>query len=197
VQELDWVLNGDDVLGPRGVDAVNHGGQRGGLAGTGYAGHQRQPALLVADLFHDARHVQLVQRTDLGRDDAQHQSHVAALLEHVHAEAPQPGDAVCHVQLGLLLEFLLLAIRHHAERHVQHLFRRDARLVGERDQFAVHAHVRVIADFQVKVGRLAVNCDSQQIVNMHEQARDVRSGHPRPRSLALWPESSTQPIREQ
>ena len=70
---------------------------------------------------------------NLGGDHAQHHAHVAALLEDVDAEAPQSGHAVGHVQLGGFLEFLLLAVGHHAERHRQHLFRRDARHVGLRD----------------------------------------------------------------
>ena len=55
VQKFDGVFNGDDVIGAGGVDAVDHGGQGGGLAGTGGAGDQHQAALLFADLVDDAR----------------------------------------------------------------------------------------------------------------------------------------------
>ena len=68
-------------------------------------------------------------RANLRGDHAQHHAHVAALLEHVDAEAAQSRHAVGHVELGRFLEFLLLAVGHHAERHRQHLFGRDARHV--------------------------------------------------------------------
>ena len=76
--------------------------------------------------------IQFFDGANLGGNDAQHHADVAALLENVDAEAAQAGDAVGHVQFGGFLEFLLLAVGHHAERHGQHFFRRDARNVGER-----------------------------------------------------------------
>ena len=126
-----------------------------------------RPRGIVADLLHDLRHVELVERADLGGNHAQDHADVAALLEDVHAEASQAGDAVGHVELGILLEFLFLPVGHHAERHAQHVFGGDARLFGERDQFAVNAHVRVVADLQVQVGRLPVHGNAQQFVNLH------------------------------
>ena len=50
VQDLDRVLDGDDVDLAVRVDVVDHAGERGGLAGTGRAGHQDQAARLEREL---------------------------------------------------------------------------------------------------------------------------------------------------
>ena len=63
VHEFDRVFDGQDVFVALGVDLVDHGGQRGGLAGPGRPGHQHQPARLVAQLAHDGRQAQLVEAT--------------------------------------------------------------------------------------------------------------------------------------
>jgi len=41
----------------------------------------------------------------------------------------------------------------------------DARHVGQRGQQAIYAQVRVIANFQVQVGRFAFNRAAEKIVN--------------------------------
>jgi len=63
-----------------------------------------------------------------------------------------------------------LPCRHHAERHRQHVLGADARLVGQRDQVAINAQVRIIADFQVQVGSAPLHGDCQQIINIHAKA---------------------------
>ena len=138
------------------VDAIDHRRQRRGLTGTGDAGDQHQPARHVANLLHHFGQEQFVERANLGGNDAKHQSDVAALLEDVHTEAAQPGDAVGHIDFRGLFEFLFLPRRHHAEGHVQHVFRGDARLVGQRQQFAVDAQVRIVAHLQMQVAKPCV-----------------------------------------
>ena len=181
MQEFDRVFDGDDVFRARRVDAVNHGRQRRRLTGAGDACDQHQSARHVADLLDDLRQVQFVECADLGRNDAEHQSHVAALLEDVHTEAAQSGDAVGHIDFRGLFEFLLLPGRHHAERHVQHVFGADARLVGQRHQFAVNAQVWIVSHLQMQVGGSAFRRYSQQIINVHA---DSSSG-----SLKCGPQS--------
>src|SRR4051812_40165621 len=114
MQELDRVFDSDDVLGPGRVDAIEHRRERSGLTGTGDAGDEHHAASFLADLFDDLWHVELFERLDLGGDDAEDESDVAALLEDVHTEASQAGYAVCHVELGGLFELLLLPVAHHA-----------------------------------------------------------------------------------
>jgi len=154
MQELDRVLNRDDVVGSRRVDAVDHRRKGSGLAGAGGSRDQYQPALLLANGFHGARQVQLFDGANLGGNDAQHHAHVPALLEHVDAETAQAGDAVGHVKFRGLLELLLLAVRHHAERHGKHFFRSDARHIREGSERAVDAQIGVVPYLQMKVRRL-------------------------------------------
>ena len=165
VQKFDGVFDGDDVIGAGGVDAVDHGGQRGRFTGTGGAGDEHQPALLFANLFDDVRQIEFFDGANLGGNDAQHHADVAALLKYVHTEAAQSGDAVGHIEFGGFFEFLLLAVGHHAERHGQHFFRRDAGDVGERHERAVNAQIGMVADFQMQVGRFAFYGAAQKIVD--------------------------------
>ena len=167
MQKFDRVFDGDDVFGAGGVDAVHHGGQRRRFTGAGNAGDQNQAARHFANLFHDLGQVKFVEGANFGGDDAQHQSHVAALLENVHTEAAQSGDAVGHVNFRGFFEFLLLARRHHAERHGQHVFGADAGLVGQRSQVAIDAQMGIVADLQMQVGGPALHGDAQQVINIH------------------------------
>ena len=145
MQKFDGIFNGDDVFGAGGVDAVDHGGEGGRLARSGDAGHEHQSARHVADLFDDFGKKQFIEGADFGGNDAEDEPHIAALLEDVDTEPSQAGDAISHIDFGGLFEFLFLARRHHAEGHVQHVFRGDARLFGERQQVAINAQVGVIS----------------------------------------------------
>ncbi len=165
MQKFDRILDGNNVIGALRIDAVDHRGQRGGLTGTGGSRNQHQPALLFANLGNDRRKIQLLHRTNLGGNHAQHHSNVAALLKHVHTEAAQARDAVCHIQFRSFLELLFLPVGHHAERHGKHLFRRNARHIGQRGEQAVDAQIGVIADFQVQVGRFVFNGATEKIVD--------------------------------
>src|SRR5580704_1017454 len=166
VQIFDRVFDGDDVLGAQRVDAVDHRGECGRFTGTSGAGGENQTALLFANLRKNAREFEFLDGTNLGGNDAQDHADVAALLEHVHAEASEAGDAVSHIEFGGFLEFLFLPVGHHAEGHGQHFFRRDARHVVERVQDAINAKIRVVADFQVQVGGAAFDGAAQEIVNI-------------------------------
>src|SRR6266478_1717709 len=131
VQERDGVLDGDEVIGAIGIDAVDHGGERGGLAGTGGSGDENEAALLFANAVDDRGKIELVGGANFRGNDAQHHANVAALLENVDAKAAEAGDAVSHVQLGGLLKLLLLAVGHHAEGHGEHFFGGNAGDVGD------------------------------------------------------------------
>ncbi len=146
MQKFDRIFNGDDVFRARRVNAVDHGREGRGLAGAGDAGDQHQAARHVANLFHNFGQIKFVERANFGRNDAQHQANVAALLKHVYTEASQAGDAVGHIDFRALFEFLFLAGRHHAESHGQHVFGADARLIGQRHQFAIDPQMRIVSD---------------------------------------------------
>ena len=97
---------------------------------AGNAGDQHQPSRHVANVLHYFGQVEFIEGPNLSRNYAQYNSHIAALLENVHTETSQACDAVCHVDFSGFFELLLLAGRHHAERHGEHIFRAHARLVG-------------------------------------------------------------------
>ena len=129
--------------------------------------------------------VEFLDGANLGGNDAQHHADVAALLEDVDAEAAQAGDAVGHVEFRGFLEFLLLAVGHHAERHGKHFFRRNARDVGQRIEQPVDAQVGMVAHLQMKVRRLGFNGAAQQIVDAQGHGFPVSARRNAPSNLAL------------
>ena len=165
VQEFDGIFDGNQMVRAARVDAVDHRRQGRGFTRAGGPGHQHQAALLFANSVDHWRKIQFVGGANLGGNNAQNHTHIAALLKYVDAEAPQPSHPVRHIQFGGLFKFLLLAIGHHAERHGQHFFGSYARHVGDRHERAIHAQIGVVSDFQVQVGGLVFDRAAQQIVN--------------------------------
>ena len=182
----------------RGVDVVDHRRERGRLARAGGAGAQDQAAPLLADPLQHRRQHQLADGQDARRDDAQHQADRAALLEDVAAEAAEARHRVGDVDLELLLEALLLAGVHDRERHRDGVLLHQPLELGQRHQLAVDADDRVAAHLEVEVGRLALDRDLEQIVDVH--SRSCRSARLEPPSLARqlaapWPTGVSQPWR--
>ena len=87
VDELDRVLDREDVGVPGLVDEVDHGGERRRLARARRPGDEDEAALAVAELLHDGRHVERVERGDHRGNRPQDRAGAAALHEDVHAEA--------------------------------------------------------------------------------------------------------------
>ena len=123
--------------------------------------------MLLAYPIEHRRQVQLVGGAYLRGDDAEDHAHVAALLKDVDTEASQARDAVCHIDFRSLFEFLFLARRHHAERHVQHVFGGDARLLRQRDQVAINAQVGIVSYLQMQIGGAAFHGNAEQVVDIH------------------------------
>jgi hypothetical protein len=67
---------------------------------------ENQAARLLADLLDERRQEQVADGEDPGRDDAADESHGAALLEDVAAEAAEAGHRVGDVDLEVVLELL-------------------------------------------------------------------------------------------
>ena len=89
VIKLDGIFNGDNVgVITLDVDDVNHGGQRGALAGAGRPGHQAHAARLVQQFLHRGRQADLLERQQRCRYLPQHRCESSPLLEHTH---PKPG----------------------------------------------------------------------------------------------------------
>ena len=111
--ELDRVFDGEDVAAAGVVAVLDHGRQRGGLARAGGADHQDQPALLHDQVLEDRRQPQRLDARRLRAQIADNQGDVAALPEHVDAEAADLRNREREVHLPGLLEVLLLLLRHH------------------------------------------------------------------------------------
>ena len=135
---LDRVFDGDDVAGPAGVDVVDHGGQRGGLARSGDAGDQDQTALLVGQLQHPFGQVQLLERGHIGRDEPQHHAHVPALLKHVDPITGSILGRVGQVDVPGLLVAVPQPVRHHRECELADHLSRQGRHVSHRAQIALY-----------------------------------------------------------
>src|SRR5207248_7247344 len=71
MQKFDRVFDGDQVIGARGVDAIDHRSESGGLTGTGGAGDENQATLLFANFSDDWRKIQLFGSANLGGNHAE------------------------------------------------------------------------------------------------------------------------------
>ena len=118
VHVLDRVLDGDDVAAGLLVAVADHRGQRGRLARAGAAHHDHQAALGQHDFLQDRRQVQLLERRDLGVDQADHAADVALLHEGADAEAADAGRRDREIAFLGGVEFLGLPVVH--DRAHQH-----------------------------------------------------------------------------
>ena len=66
VHELDWILDGDDVVVPVAVHVVEQGGERGRLARAGGAGDEHEPLREEAQVEDRLREAHVLRRADLG-----------------------------------------------------------------------------------------------------------------------------------
>ena len=111
VHELDRILNREDVVRACAIDLVDHRGESRRLAGTSRPGDEDEAARVLGEAVHDVREVQLLERLDLLRDEAEGRSDRLALVVDVDAEARDSRHRVGEVELALQLEVLLLLAR--------------------------------------------------------------------------------------
>src|SRR6266404_3721388 len=86
VEVFDRIFDGNDVLVPIAVYLINHCRQRCRLPGSSRAGHQNQPARLLAELVDHRRKTEFLKRPDLVRNRTKDRSNRAALIEYVRPE---------------------------------------------------------------------------------------------------------------
>ena len=172
VEVLDGVLDGDDVLPAVGVDVVEHGGQRGRLAAPGRPGDEDEAALVEGDLFQDLGQEELADRLDLERDDAEGDGQRAALVEDASPEAAEALQAVGQVEVQVLLEALLLVIRHHLARQFLGVLGREPGEAGQRRQCPVDPDHRVVPRLQVNVRSVPLDGDLQEFIDDHGRLLD-------------------------
>ena len=167
VQVLDRVLDRHDVLVAESVDVVHHRGERRRLARSRRAGAEHEASLLHADSLEDGGQEQLADRQDSRRNDPQHESHGAPLLEDAAAEPAEIRHLVGRVDLEIGLELLFLARRHDRERHRHGVFLDDAAHLGHGFQDTVDAENGEGADLQMEVRSPALDRHLQEIVDVH------------------------------
>jgi hypothetical protein len=153
---FDGVFEGDDVLAAVGVDVFDHGGEGGGFAAAGGAGEQDDAARAFGDLPQLGQQAQFLEGGHLGFDVAHGQAILAALMEAVGAEPPDAGHEIGEIHLAQLLDVGLVMA---GEDVVDHRFHPFFRRVGafHHHQFPVDAKDNGAADFQVNVGRAALD----------------------------------------
>jgi hypothetical protein len=111
--------------------------------------------------------MQLVDRLDAGRNDAQDEADGAALLEDVTAEPAEPVDAVGEVDVLVLAELLDVVGAQDRLGDRLGIVAIEALFLGRDDQGSVDAHHRVAADFEMQVGRPAGDRGLEQLIDMH------------------------------
>ena len=94
VEKLDRILDREDVLVPRPVDAIEDRGERRRLTRARRAGDEDEAARLLCELVEPRRHVELLERLDLGRDQAKRCADGRALKVGVDTEAREARDRV-------------------------------------------------------------------------------------------------------
>ena len=140
VQKLDRVLDREDVLRAVPVDLVDDGGERRRLTGAGRTGDENEAARLLRQLVQRRRDAELLQRLDLGRDQAKGRPDRLPLEVDIDAEARQAGDRVREIELALDLEILLLLARKDPVEQLLRLLRREGVVVAHALDFSPHAN---------------------------------------------------------
>src|SRR6185312_7851121 len=181
VHELHRVLDGDDVLVVGAVDDVDHRGEGGGLAGAGGAGDQHQPLLEMGEALDGLGQVELRQRHDRLRDDAEDGAAAVLLAQEVGAEAGEAFEAVGEVEVAAAhVVFPLGVARDLLQQVHQRVVRQDAPSL-DRFERAMDADARLQARRQVQVGPLVFFQIVKQLVD---------AGHGRLSSYANFAGSS-------
>src|SRR5205085_7947965 len=89
MQKFDRIFDGDDVTAARRVNAIDHRRQRCRLSGSSRAGDEDETAPFLGDLLYDRRQTELCNALRVIGNNAQHNTHRAALLKKVCTKASQ------------------------------------------------------------------------------------------------------------
>src|SRR5450759_4584403 len=187
VEELDRVLDGDDVLFPGGIYQVHDGGEGGGLALAGRAGHQDEPPGQPRELLDDHRQHQLFDRLYPVGDDPESRADAVPLEVGVHAEACAAGDRVGKVELQVGLEGLALAGGEDAVHHLTSVIAGQLRHVHAL-QHTVDPEHRRHAYRDVQVGSAPLDHFLQHLIDVQPQTLLCHSAPPIGYGLHNYPE---------
>ena len=115
---------------------------------------------------HLAGQMQLLEARDRLVHPPDHQGQRAPLPQDVGAEAPDGGPLEGEVHLAVGVEGLPALRAHQLEGRLGHVLGGE-RLLAGRQQLAVHAQERVVADLQEQVGRFLIRHRLQQPIKVH------------------------------
>jgi hypothetical protein len=150
VDELDRILEADDVQCARGIQIIDHRGQRRGLAGAGRPSDQDHALVVIAQFAHDRRQIELLEGRRLGGDGPKHRADAGFLAEHIGAKAPAVGRYVGEIQIVAEAQIRDLHLRQHlVDVGLEFRFTEVAEL--DRHEIAMHAQHRRNADGEVQV----------------------------------------------
>ena len=121
-----------------------------------------RPRGFVGEVLEDVRKAELLERLQLGGDEAEGGAQALALEVDVDAEAREARDRVRDVDLALVSKMLLLLGREDPVQHPLGVLGGEAREVLEPLELAVDADDRLGADRHMQVrGALTTTCSSR------------------------------------
>src|SRR3954468_7775972 len=104
--ELDRIFESNNVIGVVLVDVLDHGGQRGGFAGTGGAGDENDSTGSFGDFFENGEQAKFVELGNAGFNVAHGQAPFAALLEAICTKAADAWNEIGEVAFAIFVEAL-------------------------------------------------------------------------------------------
>ncbi len=137
VHEFDRVFDGQYVPRHMVVQEVDHGRQRGGLAGTRWSGDQHQATRHIDDLLELGRRTNILQGPDGFWNGAERTPDTTIVVETVHTKSRQALNRVGEVHFEIGLEIAALEVVHAAVKKLLQLRVVERRYV-EPPQVAVH-----------------------------------------------------------
>ncbi len=112
MEKLNGIFDGDDVFPAAAVAVIHHRRQGCGLAATGAAHENHQPALVHGDILEDRGQVKFLNRRNLLLNQPQHHPGAAALGEGADPKAGQIGKVQGKIDFVMLVVIARLPVVH-------------------------------------------------------------------------------------
>ncbi len=183
VNEFDGVLDGENMMVFVVIDVIDHRGQGGALARTGWPGDHDQPARLHADIAKNLAHPEVFHGQHLGGDGAEYGSGAAILVERIDPEPGHAGYLERKIGLEELLVIPALLVIHDFIDEIMHL-----PVIHRRQVDA--PHIAIDPDHRRQAGR-KVQVRSALLGSKGQKFRDI---HVRPRRRLLLPLGPRAPL---
>ena len=163
---LDRVFHGHDVVIHVLVHIVDHGRQRGRLAGPCRPRDKKQPTRTPDQILTHIRQPDLIERQEPVRDLAKHDRDIASLTEYGYTESGSIAVGKAEVGAPLFLKFLLVAFRRNGFHERNHVVGIE-HLGLQVSQPAMKADSRLPPGRQVEVRTTGFHDGIQQAVNLN------------------------------